>query len=116
LPALPGPRKTEKRPQIKLALSRGFAVSGRIFDGVTRDGPPKAFGVDPWLISCTLSGHPIGGFAESLEPSVDERLASTFQHLNAFQIFQLLLQIVGHERLNQWVYVSFNHVRQIVER
>ena len=51
-----------------LAISRSFAVSGRILDGATRGGPPKAFGVDPWLIFCAHSGHSVAAstFAQKL--------------------------------------------------
>jgi hypothetical protein len=51
------------------------------FGGITRSGPPKAFGVDPWLISCAHSGRSGGGFAGSSEGADRLADASTFQRV-----------------------------------
>jgi hypothetical protein len=56
-----------KVPQIRFALSRGFAVSGWIFDGVTRGGRAPGVALDPWLISYAHSGHSVSGSADRLE-------------------------------------------------
>jgi hypothetical protein len=52
------------KPQMRFALSCGVAGSGRIFDGVTRGGRAPGVALDPWLISCDLSGHSVGGLAD----------------------------------------------------
>jgi hypothetical protein len=54
-------------PQIRFALSRGFTVSGRIFDGLTRGGRAPRVALDPWLISCAHSGHSVGGSADRMK-------------------------------------------------
>ena len=48
-------------PQIRFALSRGFAVSGWMFDGVTRGGRAPEVALDPWLLSAALPGLSVRG-------------------------------------------------------